>query len=265
MASVLPIIPLQTLLDRDKLRPLVIGFKIPLDNPTWAVCYLIDHTNAPESPTYRVVRTEDHSDAAALKAGRCLIQNPHIARDTETFLETWANLVAIPSHLIIDIGSSWLAKGKPDIVFVVVSTLSGTEQAPKFYESILKPLLNEFDVVEDHQFSLEVTNSPETIRTLVEAQIFLGGLEGKPIQNIILLSGDGGISDIVNGILKSDPYPNGCGKTWGAPVINLIPMGTGNALANSSGILGPADKVRLPLHSLQSTTAQSPRTNNQRT
>lgn len=52
-------------------------------------------------------------------------------------------------------------------------------------------------------------------------------------QYVLLLSGDGGIVDIVNSLLSYDRtaiYKN--------PTISLLPLGTGNAMANSSGITG---------------------------
>lgn len=145
----------------------------------------------------------------------------------------------IPSHLIIDHTSSWLANAKKDTTTVVVSTLSGTGQALKFYKSILAPLLKEFDLLEDQDFELHVTRSAETIRNLTFDKYRRSACTVE--QNIILLSGDGGISDIINCILETEP--DGKGKNWIAPTINLLPMGTGNALANSSGIIGPGDRT----------------------
>lgn len=119
--------------------------------------------------------------------------------------------------------------------------MSGTGQASKFYNSILEPLLKAFDLLEDRDFELHVTKSAKTIHDLTLDKFTSTSTRE---QNIILLSGDGGISDIINGILKRES--DGIAQKWTAPTINLIPLGTGNALANSSGIIGPEDKVRLP-------------------
>ncbi|KAK3076147.1 hypothetical protein LTS18_013802, partial [Coniosporium uncinatum] len=49
-------------------------------------------------------------------------------------------------------------------------------------------------------------------------------------QRIILLSGDGGIVDAVNVLMFSRS------SSYAPPIISLLPFGTGNALAHSSGI-----------------------------
>lgn len=136
-------------------------------------------------------------------------------------------------------------KARKDTLTIVVSTMSGTRLAQDFYYNVLLPLLNWLGLVQNIHFEAYQTISTESIHRLTETIFWTnaGWNETNVEQNIILLSGDGGVSDIINGLLKSDPQPSDK-NWWRPPVINLIPMGTGNALANSSGIIGsPGDEV----------------------
>ncbi|QDS75763.1 hypothetical protein FKW77_008667 [Venturia effusa] len=218
MASGLPIIPLQTLLDKHLQS--VIAFEITCTGkPTWATCFLLDNkddTEAEPDPKLLKVRTEDHDSHEALKR-------------------------LIPEYLLLNHENSWLLK-RVQKNHVVVSTKSGTGQASKFYDSILKPLLDHFGFEEGHNYVLHETKSADTIKLLAENGILHDSARGIE-QNIILLSGDGGISDIINGLLKDGLPINK--QSWVPPVISLIPLGTGNALANSSGIIGPNDNIDL--------------------
>jgi diacylglycerol kinase family enzyme len=79
---------------------------------------------------------------------------------------------------------------------------------------------------------LHFTTSETSITELVE-NVFLPQANDGIDQSILLLSGDGGIVDIVNALLPSyrpDKYRK--------PSISLLPLGTGNAMANSAGVTG---------------------------
>ncbi|TID25396.1 Histone transcription regulator 3 [Venturia nashicola] len=210
MASHIPILPLKTLLG--ELRPLVIGFNISSHHSTHATCFLVGQ-NVPGAPILQQFKTEDYTDSNALEA-------------------------AIPPGLLIDHTSSWIAQAEKETTTVVVSTMSGTGQASNFYKNVLEPLLRKFDLLESRDFELQTTNSASTITELT-ASIFCPRAANKS-QNIVLLSGDGGMSDIINGIMEAE---DARGDKWIAPTINLVPIGTGNALANSSGIIGPGDNT----------------------
>jgi diacylglycerol kinase family enzyme len=108
-------------------------------------------------------------------------------------------------------------------VHVVVSTLSGTQGALPFFENALKPLLEHLRVP---KYQVHKTQSARTILELCE-QIFVPRARDGVEQTIILLSGDGGVIDII-AAFSHDKHQ----KT--PPTICLIPMGTGNATANSA-------------------------------
>ncbi|KAI0132119.1 diacylglycerol kinase catalytic domain-containing protein [Xylariales sp. AK1849] len=149
-------------------------------------------------------------------------------------------------------------------VHVVVSTGSGTGTALSFYQSALEPLLKVlgFSSVESTQdiandsasdkrlYTLTITEDAHSIRK------FAGGLtesdqspDGSKLQHtVVLLSGDGGIIEILNGKVPADeadvPKPS-------LPLIAMMPLGTGNALFHSlhrplyapSGSAGPSPLV----------------------
>lgn len=127
----------------------------------------------------------------------------------------------IPSHLQSQID-------------VIVSTRSGTGQAPCFYEGVLRPLLEGLGLDEAaetegsfaaappdgyrNRYRVVTTTSP---RSVTEYAVALDARE----RTVILLSGDGGVVDLLNGLdRKGGGVP---------PTIALLPLGTGNALFHS--------------------------------
>ncbi|CAD0038554.1 unnamed protein product [Aureobasidium pullulans] len=113
---------------------------------------------------------------------------------------------------------------------VVVSTASGTGQAQKFYETQLTDTFKSLGFKEDEHFFVHLTKSEDTITELTR-DVFLPAANKGAVLSIILLSGDGGVVDIINAILTSSRSPD-----FACPEITLLPLGTGNALANSLGV-----------------------------
>lgn len=113
---------------------------------------------------------------------------------------------------------------------VVASILSGTQLARPFFETALSPFLEELRL--DEKYEVEFTTSAMTISDLTRDVFLPAALKGIK-QLIILLSGDGGIVDILNVLASVDIDGN---DVYVRPQVSLIPMGTGNALANSSGV-----------------------------
>lgn len=109
--------------------------------------------------------------------------------------------------------------------YVVISTLSGTRLARAFYESIVHPALPA-----SLDLQLLLTESETSITEFAQGALLEQANKGIP-QTILLLSGDGGIVDILNALASHVR-----GSMYIKPVVGLIPMGTGNALANSTGL-----------------------------
>jgi diacylglycerol kinase family enzyme len=113
---------------------------------------------------------------------------------------------------------------------VVVSTGSGTGQAQSFYETHLTDTFKSLGFKQGEHFFVHFTESEDTITELTK-DVFLPAANTGAVISIILLSGDGGVVDIINAILTSSR-----GRDFACPEITLLPLGTGNALANSLSI-----------------------------
>ena len=110
---------------------------------------------------------------------------------------------------------------------VIVSVKSGTCEAEEFYDRILKDLLSSLGISPD-QHRVYFTESERWIAEFASQVLCKKANEGLA-QSVLLLSGDGGVVDIINGIfaLPQTSY-------YVKPKIGLLVFGTGNALANSS-------------------------------
>ncbi|KAK8194781.1 ATP-NAD kinase-like domain-containing protein [Phyllosticta capitalensis] len=113
---------------------------------------------------------------------------------------------------------------------IIISVLSGMGLAEEFYNRSLRPFLDSLDLREDLDYIFHRTTSAKTITELTN-DVFLPRANQGLRQRIILLSGDGGIVDIINGLRINQRT-----ESFVTPTVALVPMGTGNALANSSGI-----------------------------
>ncbi|KAJ5772029.1 hypothetical protein N7520_002558 [Penicillium odoratum] len=119
-------------------------------------------------------------------------------------------------------------------VQVIISTLSGTGTAQTVYRDILSPFLSHLSI--KHQ--VHETQSTQTISELSESRFLERACSGTP-QTIILLSGDGGLVDILDVFYKSTR------AIQVPPHIALVPCGTGNAMASSIGLRsGPASSLK---------------------
>ncbi|PKY00406.1 hypothetical protein P168DRAFT_307693 [Aspergillus campestris IBT 28561] len=110
---------------------------------------------------------------------------------------------------------------------IVISTLSGTCTALDFFNSVLRPLLAEIGL---SHYETHETSSAQTITELCLSK-FIPCAKAGVAQTIILLSGDGGLTDIV------DSFHQSTENVLVSPDIALIPAGTGNAMANSLELL----------------------------
>ncbi|KAK7958154.1 diacylglycerol kinase catalytic domain-containing protein [Apiospora saccharicola] len=130
-------------------------------------------------------------------------------------------------------------------VHLVVSTRSGTGLALDFYHSVLQPLLGEFglsaaasggdDGKSSSLLHLVTTQDAQSI------QDFAANLTPGVEHTLVLLSGDGGIVESLNGKATvdddDDDNTGGPGEPSrprrSLPLIAMLPLGTGNALFNS--------------------------------
>jgi diacylglycerol kinase family enzyme len=140
---------------------------------------------------------------------------------------------SVPTHLTIN------EKNKVD---VIVSVKSGTSLALKFWDNVLQPLLGlvrrELYESSDGLTAVKdapppdvlITQSAESVAEFARSMLPSEGAGSRETatssRTIILLSGDGGVVDLLNGCDGISP-----GQT--RPLVALIPLGTANALFHS--------------------------------
>jgi diacylglycerol kinase family enzyme len=119
----------------------------------------------------------------------------------------------------------------PREAHIILSIGSGHRKAEIFFKDIVAPILDQAGIKHG---TVHTTRSETSVLELTRDIFVPAANEAKPLR-IILASGDGGIVDLVNGLLAT-PHS----ETYVAPQVVLLPLGTANALyhsinSNSSG------------------------------
>ncbi|KAI0379769.1 TRM-domain-containing protein [Hypomontagnella monticulosa] len=133
----------------------------------------------------------------------------------------------------------YLQSGPSRHIHVVVSTGSGTGRALDFYNSVLRPLLESLgfhalespsgsaDLSQPNTYNLVITQNADSIRDFARG---LGRAGNDAVQHtVVLLSGDGGVIEMLNGKARVDDTST----SLHLPLIAVLPLGTGNALFSS--------------------------------
>lgn len=110
---------------------------------------------------------------------------------------------------------------------VIISTGSGGKLAKKFFNQAVSPVLQSVYPTSYSQFQIHETESESSILNLTSTVFFPKSNAGTSLR-IILLSGDGGIIDLVNGLLAKPSSAE-----YKPPQVVLLPLGTANALYHS--------------------------------
>ncbi|KAL3419870.1 diacylglycerol kinase catalytic domain-containing protein [Phlyctema vagabunda] len=121
----------------------------------------------------------------------------------------------------------WLDPADGKDIHILISTLSGTGLAPDFYEAILPPLLKVVGL-DGSQIKVTRTESAESVKKFAQTVLLPRANEGHK-QTVLMLSGDGGMVDTLNGLLESGERSS----IYVKPVLSQLPLGTGNALFHS--------------------------------
>ncbi|CAK7262803.1 hypothetical protein SEPCBS57363_000230 [Sporothrix epigloea] len=123
---------------------------------------------------------------------------------------------------------------------VIVSTGSGLGQSQAFYDSVLRPLFSVFGLVEVTEsgdsvpegqipYNLLVTKNSRSITEFAQTLDKSSAKIASTPTTIVLLSGDGGVIDLLNGMAEQDEAVD----VTQLPAVALLPLGTGNALFHS--------------------------------
>jgi len=154
---------------------------------------------------------------------------------------------ALPDQLLgdgrgrIDRLPDYLRSSDANEVHVVVSTASGLGLAAAFWEEVLRLVfalvgeaLGEEDKEAARPSDVVVTEDAHSVRRFARAlgERRRGGDGSAKSATVILLSGDGGVVDMLNGGSSNDSSSNDSSSP-AAPIVALLPLGTGNALFHS--------------------------------
>lgn len=132
---------------------------------------------------------------------------------------------------------------------VIVSVRSGTGLASPFYGAVLKPVLGilgltasdggeeEEEAGKENSYRVTVTKDVGTVKDFARERWGQVGQKQKNKETVILLSGDGGIVDLLSATpspLSSAPEGEAEKETASPlPTVVIFPLGTGNALFHS--------------------------------
>ncbi|OAL00319.1 hypothetical protein IQ06DRAFT_274897 [Phaeosphaeriaceae sp. SRC1lsM3a] len=120
------------------------------------------------------------------------------------------------------------APAGPREIHVILSTGSGHQKAVEFYEHTVSKLISStYPPRANPDITLHTTQSESSILELARDVFFPAANAGKLLR-IILLSGDGGIVDLVNSLSFSPRS-----ASYICPEVVLLPLGTANALFHS--------------------------------
>ncbi|KAI9651872.1 MAG: hypothetical protein M1831_007537 [Alyxoria varia] len=128
----------------------------------------------------------------------------------------------------------WKLAQNSDALHIIVSAGSGRGHAEACYHNLVEPFFHAMFC----RFSIHWTTSPESIITWAK-KIFLPAAEAGIEKLIVLISGDGGVVDLINGLIppgESIASMRERNPDFIPPKLALLPLGTGNALAHSSSV-----------------------------
>ena len=123
-----------------------------------------------------------------------------------------------------------LLSPKSQETHVVISTGSGHRKAGDFFSQCVQPLLAALYPQNHQAFHIHTTQSADSVLELATNVFFSKANQGTQLR-IMVLSGDGGIVDLVNGF-SSHPTS----AAYVAPQVVLLPLGTANALYHSINV-----------------------------
>ncbi|XXG99024.1 hypothetical protein Hte_005358 [Hypoxylon texense] len=180
-------------------------------------------TNKPDTLDIVSLSEETGEQGPAFKLSRTSVPNS----------SQWQPLLG---EFLIEELPQYLKSGPSRHIHVVVSTGSGTGLSLKFYNSILQPLLESWGIrpldptaglaerSKPSTYNLVITQDANSVRDFARN---LGQTTQDTVQHtVVLLSGDGGVIEMLNGKAPVE------GSDAGAhlPLVAILPLGTGNAL-----------------------------------
>lgn len=209
------------------------GSKVTI--PENEVLFIVETQKESSKTTYQLFALAESTPAADTSDADAPAPLPHYELSSALLLEQ--DVQKLPKDFV----SKFLLTETPIVLpsatsslHVVVSTGSGLKQAKPFYDAVLAPLLKDaFGLTAQAEessgkvYSLVVTESKESVTSFAQSLHPQAGAQSQKTPTVILLSGDGGVIDLLNGVNR-DSADSGAN-----PAIALLPLGTGNALFHS--------------------------------
>ncbi|KAK1967145.1 diacylglycerol kinase catalytic domain-containing protein [Colletotrichum sublineola] len=197
------------------------------------------HQDVASSPTICALKEDPESKDFPYQLDILILDGQVPAGLTDDLL-----LSHFPRHLSPEPGSNE--------VHFVVSTKSGLGYAPRFWEGVVQPLVllasqkvpggqpstfvpgpsAQHAHDDKPRYSLLVTEDADSVRRFASErwaarqQVSSDGASPTKTETIVLLSGDGGVVDLLNGCEETD-------SVTALPTLALLPLGTGNAAFHS--------------------------------
>lgn len=173
------------------------------------------------------------SDRATLDTKKDLtitLPSPDGSLEVDAVLELDKDATKIPRLIKITkrtIGASNVPATYIDETHIIISVGSGHQKAAVFYDECVGSLLSTLYPNDYPKFHVHTTESATSILELANNNFFAKANAGTTLR-VIVLSGDGGIVDLINGLSSHPTSPS-----YVAPQIILLPLGTANALYHS--------------------------------
>lgn len=211
-----------------------------------------DFTWATTEGVKTTIRAQDIITVAEIPGGSFLILALAEGQEQEQPPFTLSSFLApsLPSELqeqVLQTLPDRLRVGPDASLDVIVSVRSGTGLASQFYSAVLQPVLGILgltasdggeEVGGENSYRVTATKDADTVKDFArERWGQVGQKQVKKKETVILLSGDGGIVDLLSATPSSlSSTPEGEAEKESAsllPTVVIFPLGTGNALFHS--------------------------------
>ena len=156
------------------------------------VLAIVPVSTTPPVYTVYTIRTVDSPENTALPVPNVELHKTELKGAPEAF---------ISAHLVNNSPPPHLSLPAEDI-YVVISSKSGTGKAAAFFQDVLRPVLKVLGLRDDGYQAIRTT-SHETISELAGTKLRDKAEKGVK-QTVILLSGDGGVVELLNGLVGGE-------------------------------------------------------------
>ncbi|KAI1130480.1 ATP-NAD kinase-like domain-containing protein [Nemania abortiva] len=226
---------------------------LPLDvdalpDPGEVICVLKTQTSASDAYQVFYLDQGEQDGKPTFKLG--YLTRGEASGDTEKTLQQMSDDFGIdgpPPHL----------RPSPQRrVHVLVSTHSGTKLSLQFYNNVIAPLFKDFGLIasaeseseepkQQSSYDLLITQDAESVKKFARRLADQSRSEKNVEHTVVLLSGDGGVVDMLNSYTSTYDDRGTSGDDAGnqsQPLVAVLPLGTGNALFHSlhKTVKGPA-------------------------